>query len=110
MVWSNILEYGTTVAAILSVASVLRQRDTIKVLNTNNSALRERVQILEDEQKATRAEVSACEDRHKENDKKITALQAELTAYKELSLVPKDLVSELISYDKQILAALAKEE
>lgn len=99
MDWQYILQSATTLAAVVSVASVVRQRDTIKVLNDNNAALKDRVNILEDETKT-------CLDSHKENEKKITALQAELTAYKELSLVPKDLVAELIAYDKQILKEL----
>lgn len=99
MDWLEIVQYATTLAAVLSVASVIRQRDTIRTLTENNSALKERVVILEDETKA-------CLDNHKENEKKIAALQAELTAYKELSLVPKDLVAELIAYDKQILKEL----
>lgn len=99
MDWQYILQSATTLAAVLSIASVIRQRDTIRVLNENNTALKERVIILEDETKA-------CLDNHRENEKNITALQAELTAYKELSLVPKDLVAELISYDKKILERL----
>ena len=39
-------QYATTLAAVLSVASVIRQRDTIRTLNENNSALKERVVIL----------------------------------------------------------------
>lgn len=101
MDWLEIVQYATTLAAVLSVASVIRQRDTIRTLNENNSALKERVVILEDETKT-------CLASHKDNEKKIAALQAELTAYKELSLVPKDLVAELITYDKQILKELKK--
>lgn len=95
----NILSTATTLAAVLSVASVIRQRDTINVLKENNNALQERVIILEEETKT-------CLTSHRQNEKKIDKLQAELTAYKELSLVPKDLVAELISYDKQILKEL----
>lgn len=95
----NILSTATALAAVLSVASVIRQRDTIQVLKENNSALQERVVILEEETKT-------CLASHQQNEKKIDKLQAELTAYKELSLVPKDLVAELIAYDKQILKEL----
>lgn len=103
MDWQYILQYATTLAAVLSVASVIRQRDTIRTLNENNSALKERVVILEDETKT-------CLASHKENEKKIAALQAELTAYKELSLVPKELITELISYDKAILDKLERKK
>lgn len=99
MDWQYILQSATTLAAVLSIASVIRQRDTIKVLNENNTALKDRVAILEDETKA-------CLENHKENEKNITALQAELTAYKELTLVPKDLIAQLLTKDDEIIKLL----
>lgn len=97
----NIISTAATLAAILAVASVMRQRDTIKTLKENNSALQERVVILEKETKA-------CLHNHQENEKKLSHLQAELTAYKELTLVPKDLVTQLLAKDDQIISMLEK--
>lgn len=95
----NILSTATTLAAVLAVASVIRQRDTIQVLEKNNNALQERVIILESETKE-------CLANHSENEKKLHALQAELTAYKELTLVPKDLVAQLLTKDEEIINLL----
>lgn len=101
MDFANILSTAGTIAAVLAVASVLRQRDTISTLKENNSALQERVVLLEEETKS-------CLENHQENEKKLTSLQAELTAYKELTLVPKDLVSQLLAKDEEIIALLKK--
>lgn len=106
MDWQYILQSATTLAAVLSIASVIRQRDTIKVLNENNTALKDRVAILEDEVVANREKVDQCESKHVENEKKITAFQAELKAYKELTLVPKDLIAQLLTKDDEIIKLL----
>lgn len=106
MDWQHILQSGTTLAAVLSIASVIRQRDTIKVLNENNTALKDRVAILEDEVVANREKVDQCEGKHVENEKKITAFQAELKAYKELTLVPKDIIAQLLTKDDEIIKLL----
>lgn len=94
MDWAAILQYVAIAVAVASVAGVRVQQETIKVLKENNSALNERIVVLESETK--------------QNDKRLVELQAELTAYKELTLVPKELITELISYDKAILAKLDK--
>jgi len=106
MDWQYILQSATTLAAVLSIASVIRQRDTIKVLNENYTALKDRVAILEDEVVANREKVDQCESKHVENEKKITAFQAELKAYKELTLVPKDLIAQLLTKDDEIIKLL----
>lgn len=99
MDFANIVSTAATLAAIVSVASVLRQRDTINVLKENNSALQERVVLLEEETKS-------CLENHLENEKKLHALQAELTAYKELTLVPTELVTQLLAKDEEIITLL----
>jgi hypothetical protein len=99
MDFANILSTAGTIAAVLAVASVLRQRDTISTLKENNLALQERVVLLEEETKS-------CLENHLENEKKLHALQAELTAYKELTLVPKELVTQLLAKDEEIITLL----
>lgn len=94
MDFGNILSSATALAAILSVGSVLRQRNTIQVLKENNSALQERVDILE--------------HYHKENEHQISKLQGELNAYKELVLVPETLIEQLLEKDNQIIDILEK--
>lgn len=96
MDFANIVSSAATVAAILAVASVLRQRDTINVLKENNAALQERVDILEHS--------------HKENERQISKLQGELNAYKELVLVPETLIEQLLEKDNQIIGILEKKQ
>lgn len=92
MDFANILSTAGTIAAVLAVASVLRQRDTISTLKENNAALQERVDILEHS--------------HKENEHQISKLQGELNAYKELVLVPETLIEQLLEKDNQIIGML----
>lgn len=94
MDFANIVSTAATLAAIVSVASVLRQRDTINILKENNAALQERVNILEHS--------------HKENEHRISKLQGELGAYKELTLVPEGLIEQLLEKDNQIIDILEK--
>lgn len=102
MDWAAILQYVAIAVAVASVAGVRIQHETINLLKENNSALNERIIVLESETKE-------CLTNHQQNEKKLVELQAELTAYKELTLVPKELITELISYDKAILAKLDKQ-
>lgn len=97
----TLLQWIALAGAIVSVGSVLRQRDTIKVLKDNNEALEQSVKILKEETKA-------CDKNHKVNEKKLTELQSQLDVYKELTLVPKDLVTQLLAKDDQIISMLEK--
>lgn len=98
-----ILQYAGIFAAVLSVGSVLRQRDTITTLKESNSAFRERIEQLEDETKQ-------CLASHEVNDKKITSLEAKLSTYDDLALVPKDFIQKHDETQKQIVAILERIE
>lgn len=106
MDWQYILQSATTLAAVLSIASVIRQRDTIQILKENNSALEEQSIIQAKKISTLEEETKSCLSSHKENEKKLTALQAELKAYKELTLVPKELITQLLEKDNEIISLL----
>ena len=61
---------------------------TIKAYKENTQALEERVKIVEQE-------TSHCQEQHAENLTKITHMEGELKAYKELVLIPADFLKEL---------------
>ncbi len=103
MDFANFLSTATALAAILSVGSVLRQRDTIRVLKENNRAFKERIEQLEDETKQ-------CLASHEVNDKKITKLEAKLKTYDDLALVPKEFVTKHDETQQQIVAILERIE
>ena len=98
-----ILQYAGILAAVLSVGSVLRQRDTISTLKESNSAFKERIEQLE-------AETQQCLASHVENDKKITSLEAKLSTYDDLALVPKDFIAKHDQTQKQIVSILERIE
>ena len=103
MDFANFLSTATAVAAILSVGSVLRQRNTIQVLKESNGAFKERIEQLEEETKQ-------CLASHEVNDKKITKLEAKLKTYDDLALVPKAFVTKHDETQQQIVAILERIE
>lgn len=103
MDFANFLSTATAVAAILSVGSVLRQRNTIQVLKESNGAFKERIEQLEEETKQ-------CLASHEVNDKKITKLEAKLKTYDDLALVPKEFVTKHDETQQQIVAILERIE
>ena len=103
MDFANFLSTATAVAAILSVGSVLRQRNTIQVLKESNGAFKERIEQLEEE-------TALCLASHEMNDKKITKLEAKLKTYDDLALVPKEFVTKHDETQQQIVAILERIE
>lgn len=103
MDFANILSTATALAAILSVGSVLRQRNTIQVLKESNGAFKERIEQLEDETKQ-------CLASHVVNDKKITALEAKLKTYDDLALVPKAFITKHDETQQRIIQILERIE
>lgn len=103
MDFANILSTATALAAILSVGSVLRQRNTIQVLKESNGAFKERIEQLEDETKQ-------CLASHVVNDKKITALEAKLKTYDDLALVPKAFITKHDETQQRIVQILERIE
>ena len=72
---------------------------TIKAYKENTQALEERVKIVEQE-------TSNCQEQHAENLAKITRMEGELKAYKELVLIPKDFLKELQRNQTEIIKLL----
>jgi len=103
MDFANFLSTATALAAILSVGSVLRQRNTIQVLKENNDALDKQVGIL-------KAETKQCLASHVVNDKKITALEAKLKTYDDLALVPKAFITKHDETQQRIVQILERIE
>lgn len=103
MDFANILSTATALAAVLSVGSVLRQRNTIQVLKENNSALDQQITILKEE-------TQQCLASHVINDKKITALEAKLKTYDDLALVPKEFITKHDETQQRIVTILERIE
>ena len=75
----NIISSATALAAILSVGSVLKQRNTIQVLKDNNNALTDQVNILKEETKS-------CRDDHLTSQGQIAELKSQLEDFRDLPL------------------------
>jgi len=98
---SHVVETASVIVAVASITGVGILWNTIQVYKENNTALEDRLKIIEEE-------TARCEANHKANEKKITILEAKIDAYKELTLVPQDLISQLLEKDNEILSLLKK--
>ena len=100
MDFANILSTATALAAILAVASVLKQRDTIRILNENNSALNQQVDILKDETKS-------CRDDHLTSQGQIAELKGQLADFRDLPLKEiQDTQAQILTTQKEIVKLL----
>ena len=100
----NILSTATVLAAILAVASVLRQRDTIRVLKENNDALDQQVSILKDETKS-------CRDDHLTSQGQIAELKSQLEDFRDLPLRSIQVTqADILVTQKAIVGLLKKIE
>lgn len=96
----NILSTATTLAAILAVASVLRQKDTIRVLKDNNEALQEQVTILKEE-------TSKCASDHLVSQGQIAELKGQLADFRDLPLKEiQGTQAQILVTQKQIVELL----
>lgn len=82
----NIISSATALAAILSVGSVLKQRNTIQVLKDNNSALADQVAISEHSISILKAETKSCREDHLTSQGQIAELKAQLEDFRDLPL------------------------
>ena len=99
-----ILQYAALAAAVLSVASVLRQRDTISTLEKNNEAYKERIDLLEDETKRRAAD-------HLVSQGQIKELKEQVKEFKDLPLKQiQDTQAGILETQKQIVELLTKIE
>lgn len=110
MVWTDVLQYSALFAAVLSVGSVIRQRDTISTLKDSNSALKERIELVEEDNVKLKEETAACLASHDINDRKITALESRLSTYDDLALVPKDFIVKHDQSQQKIVSILERIE
>jgi len=100
MDFANILSTATTLAAILAVGSVLRQRDTIKVLKENNEALQDQVTILKEETKQ-------CASDHLISQGQIAELKAQLADFRDLPLKEiQETQAQILETQKEIVELL----
>ncbi len=100
MDFANILSTATGLAAILAVASVFKQRDTIRILNENNSALNQQVDILKDETKS-------CRDDHLTSQGQIAELKGQLADFRDLPLKEiQDTQAQILTTQKEIVKLL----
>jgi len=100
MDFANILSTATTLAAILAVGSVLRQRDTIKVLKENNEALQDQVTILKEETKQ-------CASDHLISQGQIAELKGQLADFRDLPLQEiQTTQAQILSTQKEIVKLL----
>lgn len=96
----NILSTATTLAAILAVGSVLRQRDTIRVLKENNEALDAQVSILKEETKQ-------CASDHLISQGQIAELKGQLADFRDLPLREiQTTQAQILSTQKEIVELL----
>lgn len=97
-----ILQYAALAAAVLSVASVLRQRDTISTLEKNNEAYRERIDLLENETKRCAAD-------HLVSQGQIKELKEQVREFKDLPLKQiQDTQKGILETQKKIVELLTK--
>lgn len=100
----QVLQYAALFAAVLSVGSVIRQRDTISTLKENNSSYKERIDQLEDETKR-------CSADHQISQGQIKELKDQVKEFKDLPL--KDIQETqkgILETQKQIVQLLTKIE
>lgn len=96
----NILSTATALAAILAVGSVLRQKDTIRVLKENNEALQEQVTILKEE-------TNKCANDHLISQGQIAELKGQLADFRDLPLKEiQDTQAQILVTQKQIVELL----
>lgn len=99
-----ILQYAALLAAILSVGSVLRQRDTISTLEKNNAASKERIELLEGETKRCAAD-------HLISQGQIKELKEQVKEFKDLPLKQiQETQAGILETQKQIVTILNKIE
>lgn len=109
----TIPEWATLIALIVAIAGAVWyviNRDktkanadlsnkTIAILQQNNKALSDRITIVEGETKEcnerSKKDRLASEEQHKESMALIHQMGGELKAYKDLTLIPKDFITEL---------------
>lgn len=97
---ASILSTATGLAAILAVASVLRQRDTIQVLKENNNALDQQIVIL-------KAETTQCAADHLKSQGQIAELKGQLADFRDLPLKEiQDTQAQILVTQKQIVELL----
>ena len=100
----NIISSATALAAILSVGSVLKQRNTIQVLKDNNSALTDQVNILKEETKS-------CRDDHLTSQGQIAELKAQIEDFRDLPLRSIQATqADILVTQKSIVQILTKIE
>ena len=98
----NIISSATALAAILSVGSVLKQRNTIQVLKDNNNALTDQVNILKEETKS-------CRDDHLTSQGQIAELKAQLADFRDLPLRRiQKTQAEILKTQRSIVQILTK--
>jgi len=99
-----ILQYAALLAAILSVGSVLRQRDTITTLEKNNAASKDRIELLEGETKRCAAD-------HLISQGQIKELKEQVKEFKDLPLKQiQETQAGILETQKQIVTILNKIE
>lgn len=100
MDFANILSTATTLAVILSIASVLRQRDTIRVLKENNEALDSQIIILKEETKQ-------CASDHLVSQGQIAELKGQLADFRDLPLKEiQETQARILSTQREIVKLL----
>lgn len=100
MDFANILSTATTLAVILSIASVLRQRDTIRVLKENNEALDSQIIILKEETKQCAAD-------HLVSQGQIAELKGQLADFRDLPLKEiQETQARILSTQREIVKLL----
>ena len=100
MDFANILSTATTLAVILSIASVLRQRDTIRVLKENNEALDSQIIILKEE-------TQKCATDHLISQGQIAELKGQLNDFRDLPLKEiQETQAQILGTQKAIVELL----
>ncbi len=99
-----ILQYAALLAAVLSVGSVLRQRDTIATLKESNAASKERIDQLQDE-------TNRCAADHLISQGQIKELKEQVKEFKDLPLKQiQQTQVDILSIQKQMVEILRKIE
>ncbi len=97
---ANILSTATGLAAILAVASVLRQRDTIRILKENNEAQQNQILIL-------KGETASCKADHLTSQGQIAELKGQLADFRDLPLKEIQATqSQILTTQKEIVKLL----
>lgn len=104
---ASILSTATGLAAILAVASVLRQRDTIQVLKENNSALEEKIKIQQGEIAEQTKHIQQCGADHQTSQKQIAELTAQVNLFRDLPFKEiQDTQAQILGTQKEIVELL----